>query len=142
MAKRAQSVARDPRRAVVDRYGELKRRIREFQPIRDEYEKLSKEIQSWYDLAPDGQSFIAEGDRYSCQVSARDHETQIKSMSAVFRHFKQSEFLKLATIGLARLRKALPDELHAQFLITAQTGKRRLAPILKATPIDGGKRAA
>ena len=123
------------RRAIVDRHGELKRRMLEFQPLRDEYVRLAHEIQSWYDDAPAAQSFIAEGDKYNCQVSARDRISEIKSMKAVYRHFKLQGFLALVRVPLGVLRKALPDELHSEFLNTAQTGRRRLKPVARPIPI-------
>lgn len=110
--------------------------------MRDEYERISHEIQSWYDDAPAEQSYIAEGNCYNCNVSARENVNQVKDLAAVLKYFKRDRFLELADIALGVLRKALPDDLHSQFILTTQTGKRRLEPVTKAMPIDRSKRAA
>ena len=118
------------RAAAIDRYGELRRRIKEFAPIREEYDELTKEIESWFEDKPAEKKYLIEGELYEIQVGARENKSRVIDKEYVFRKLGREFFLATAIIPLEDLRRAVPKELWPKFIVTERTGRRRLDPVL------------
>lgn len=67
----AKRPGRADRAAIVDEYGELRRKLALAKPDADRARELGEEIASWFDGKPGDQEFEVEGRRYIGQVSAR-----------------------------------------------------------------------
>jgi hypothetical protein len=133
----------EPRARVIDRFGESCRAIAEFQPVIDSATADRKEIQSWYELEPADKTFVVHGRRFTVQISACAHESEVISNERVYKRFGREKFLELAKVALGVLRKELPEELWPSFISTTQTGRRHLQPVAKAEPVRAAsKRAA
>lgn len=120
------------RTAIIDKFGELDRKVREFKPFADQHEKLKKQIQAWYDGEPADSSHVAEGASYSVQISARGNERTITNILKVYRLLGLQIFLDHCSIPLKHIDKLIDPGKHALFLTEAQTGTRRLIAVAKA----------
>jgi hypothetical protein len=120
------------RAAIVDEFGELKRRIQEHKPDVDRAQALAKIIQSWYQHEKPEQAFVAEGEAYTLQVSPRGMVRTITDLWRVYRILGKDKFFELAHVGLSYIDAEIPAEKHAAFLVQSQTGDRRLVAVAKS----------
>lgn len=123
------------RAQIIDEYGDLQRRVKEFKLTQDRYEALGKTIQSWYEESDPEMPYLAEGLRYTITVSAKENQRKIKSIPKLYKFFGREKFLEICSVALGVLDKTLPEWLHAEHIVTARTGKRRLDPIAKVVSI-------
>lgn len=122
-------MTKSERSAIVDEFGELARQLAQAKPLRDRYDRLSKEIQSWYEDKPADESFVAEGSRYTVQVSARQTERTVHNKPWLCNWMGLERFLDHATIGLRSIDSLVPKVWHGEFITEAQTGRRSLTPV-------------
>lgn len=128
------------RAAIVDEFGELRRRIAEsklqLQPTLERADALESQILSWYEHEPPDQSFVADGHRYSVQVGARHWERKITGLRRLFRFLGQRRFLDLCTFPLKSIDKAIPEVEQSQFVEKTRTGPRSLKPVARTLSFD------
>jgi hypothetical protein len=118
------------RAAIIDEYGELSRKVREFKPTADRAAALGKTIAAWYDDKPAEDAFTASGELFTVQVSAR---AQKRFVSNVFRlsRILGKRFYELATIKLEDIDKFVAPELHPNFISASRAGNRRVEAVAK-----------
>jgi hypothetical protein len=123
------------RSAIIDEYGELDRRIAEFKPICDRAAALKKEIVSWFERESADQSFVAEGLRYTVQISPKAVERRIVDMAKLFLRIGKAKFLELCRFPLAAIDQHIPAENHSEFLLSERSGNRSVKAVAKASAI-------
>ena len=129
------------RRKLVDRYGELDREVKSFEPKRREHESLGKTIRSWYDSPADAErEFVASGLAWDVKVSPRPNERHVTSYPRLYRILKRDKFVELATITLKLIERNVPEALHHKFLKTEASGTRRLQAVPRSpvVPLPAG----
>ena len=127
-----QAAVTPDRAGIIDEYGELDRRVREFLPTLKAHEAARKIITSWYATEPGDQSFRAEGTLYAVQVGPRENRRRITDMLAVFKALGKSRFVELASIPLKALESCLTAEALGRFLTSERTGPRDVFPVALA----------
>ncbi|GAC1500022.1 MAG: hypothetical protein NVS1B14_03710 [Vulcanimicrobiaceae bacterium] len=120
----------------IDHYGELERRVTEFQPIATERLALRAEILGWaLHAAPEAALSLA-GHAYTLQIGPCAQQQRITSMRRLFRAIGQGLFLDNCTFPL-KVLDALKLSDTAPFLTNERTGNRNLT----AVPIAPASRA-
>lgn len=129
------ALTKKQRVAIIDRYGELKRRVAEFKPVSDEASRLEKQIVSWYDEEPATSTFVEEGEYYSVQIGQKKNERTIVNMGRIFALLGRARFLELCSFPLAVIDKSLPDSVRKVALHEDNAGDRSINPVAKVTPM-------
>lgn len=124
------------RAAVIDRYGELKRRAAEFKPTSDEAAKLGKEIASWYDDEPADEAFVAAGNSYTVQIGQKAIERRITDMPRVLTIVGKSRFMQLCGFPLAAVDQHIAATQIPDVLSSERSGDRTVKAVAKVTPIN------
>ena len=116
--------------ALIDEFGELDRRVAEFRPVVDRHKRLKEEIEGWYERDEATDSFVAEGNCYQLQISARSNKRKIIGMAKLFTALGKTRFLELCSFPLTVLDRLLPDS--AAYVSEERTGSRTIKPVAKA----------
>lgn len=115
----------EDREAIVDRFGLLKSRMKEYQPDIDEYERLGRRIKGWYDTEPADKSFTEHGSSYTVSISPRSNE-RLPDKPRIFAALGKRRFLELCGFTLKNTEKAFSGEELPRYVTETQTGLRRL----------------
>lgn len=122
--------------AIIDRFGELKRRVAEFKPTSDEAAKLEKEIASWYEDEPADEAFVAAGNSYTVQIGPKALERRITDMPRVLTIVGKSRFLEICRFPLAAVDQHIPATQVPDVLSSERSGNRTVKAVAKVTPIN------
>jgi len=123
------SKQRGPSPEVIDEFGELSRRIAEMKPVADRVSALKRKILSYYSSLPNDQPAIAEGSRYTVQISPRAVVRSISSMSQVFKLLGVRRFLAACRFPLSEFDRLIGDK---SLLREERTGERTLRAVPKS----------
>lgn len=118
------------RAAIIDEYGELSRKVKEFKPTADRAAALGKTIAAWYDDRPAEDSFTAAGERFTVQVSARSNKRFISNMVKLARILGK-RFYEVAFVRLEDVDKFVDPALHPKVLGSSRCGNRRVDAVAK-----------
>jgi hypothetical protein len=127
------------RASIVDEYGDLKRREKEFQPTKARLELLGKTIKSWYESEPADKEFVVETKKYSIKVSAREWKRTVDPVR-LHKAVGLKRLLELVSVTLKALKDAGLEKLEILCVDTKQSGPRDLTLTPKAAviPIAAG----
>ncbi len=112
------------RKAMIDEYGDLVKRLAPVKPDMSRLTTLTAAIRSWYEDADATASVSAFGERYVVSLGPRGNQTKIENMQDVFAALGRERFLSVCSLSLANLAAALdnPDA----YTVSEQTGPRPL----------------
>lgn len=129
---------------IIDEYGDLEQKVKAFKPTKDRYELLSRQIASWFDAHPPELAVIAEGNRFTAQISARSMKRRLFNTAGLYRILGRPKFLMFAKVNLEDIDKHVPADQHSQFLDTSRSGARRVEAVAKSSvvSINSGRRKA
>ncbi len=111
---------------VVDEFGLVSDELAEMAKLKKRQEQIRKQILGWYEGAPEGESFVVQGNGYCVEVSPRQEQRKIRSMAKVFRHFKERLFLRLCTVPLKVIDDHIPASERDEYLVTERSGPRKV----------------
>ena len=110
---------------LVDEFGQLDLKVREFSPIKDRYEALRKEIQSWYENSSAGASFEAEGKAFLVTAGPRGMKRRLKGLAGLAKALKK-KFWDICTVKLEDLDAYVAEPERSKYVIEEQTGPRKV----------------
>jgi|SRR5579871_1129834 len=119
------------RAQIIDRYAELDRQYRLWQPLEHEYEELKKQIKAFAaeDRKPAADPCEYNGKLFQVQLTACENESRIHVFQA-FQKLGSLKFLQIAELGVQKLKAAWPTA-EADGLITVeQTGGRKIKAVV------------
>lgn len=127
------------RLSIVDEYGDLKRRVKEFQPTKARFELLGRTITSWYENEPAEKEFIVEGQKYSIKISEREWQRRVDA-ARLYKAVGIKRLLELVSVTLKALKDAGLEKLEILCVDKKQSGPRDLTVTPKAAviPIAAG----
>jgi hypothetical protein len=120
---------------IIDRYGELRRKVAEFKPVSDEAGKLEKEIASWYSDEPAGETFVEAGKSYTVQVGKKSLERTVTDMPKLSAILGLDRFLQLCRFPLAAIDQHLPPSQIPEVLLSERSGERAVKAVAKSSPV-------
>lgn len=126
-AKVAKDAARDARRAVIDRIGELEGKLAEHFEDAKELEKLRKDVRTWPaadHIAPDS-TVLYRGSKYAVALGMQENQRRIKSIRAVYQALKLEAFLAVADVTLKALEEIAPEKI-SDLVTEGRTGPRSI----------------
>lgn len=123
------------RAKIIDEYGELDRKVQEFEPLRKQHEKLKSVIKYWYvDAAPEATP-IAQGKLYEIQVGACERARTWKSIPAVVRAVGGIQaFYGICSVAIGAVENIIGKSKTAALLAETQSGSRRIKAVPKSVP--------
>lgn len=121
---------------LIDEYGKVDLRVRQFQPTADRHENLKRQLKAMLDSKhPAEESFVESGLLFALQVGAKQNERKVRSMSAVAKALGGLKGLLTAcTVSISVLEERLGKSGAAALLVEDRTGSRRL----KVVSLGGG----
>ncbi len=130
---------RATRRAKIDIYGELDRKLELVEPEREQHKLLGKEIQSWYKNEDGAMPQVANGNDYRIQLSARRNERVItdkkKAVAALKRALGSLDaVIAVLDIPLGLIDKHVPESEQATFIHEEHSGYRTLEAVALHPP--------
>jgi hypothetical protein len=121
------------RRAKLDEYGEITRRLALCEPDEERAAVLKAEIQSWHESAPADEPIVDRGERWEIQMSPRRNERSITDKRKAFNLLKKSlgldGVIAVIDIGLGVLDKHIPKSAQKAFVTEERSGCRTLKPV-------------
>jgi hypothetical protein len=134
--------------ALIDQFGEAARRKAEVEailrPIQEDYQRLQAALTALYDAHPADASAVAEGNLYTLQVGPKANERTITTPERLFRSIRRMGLptvLRVYRAALGELDKVLTADQQARYITVAQTGRRVLKAVPKASPASEPKAA-
>jgi hypothetical protein len=132
VADNAKRLAKVDRAAIVDEYGELRRKLALGKRDADRAKELGEQIASWFDGQAGDQEFQVEGRRYLAQVSARPLKRSVKDMVKLFLAIGKQAFLAACDFPAAAMDRLLDAEQQTRLIHSEHVGKRRVTAVPKA----------
>lgn len=120
------------RAAVVDEYGELKRKEAAFQPTVARLRVLRSFIEGW--IPPDhpaDQPLSFSGKLYDVNCTMRRQERRVSRLSALMRAIGRSRFFRVITVGVGVLEAEIGEEQAATWFDQKRTGPREISAVLR-----------
>lgn len=118
-------------RAQIDEFGELQRRVAEFQPTAKRSKELAEQIESWCTDEPAGLSLVLEGERYTAQISAQKLESEVVDLPKLLKKIGPNRFLLLVKGLVTKARSVLTPEEAKIFVAEERTGSRTVKAVAK-----------
>ena len=131
--KKSAAAPDDAKAKLIDEFGELERRMDEFDPVVRRHKAIQDEILSWVKDLPADQATTLSGNLYTIQVSERQYERKITSMRAVYKALgnKVAVLLDHVTMTLKELDVLIPAYRQGDLVTKARTGRRMLVPVAR-----------
>jgi hypothetical protein len=121
------------RRAKLDEFGEIKRRLALSEPDEQRLETLKAEIESWFEDSPPELPIVVRGDRWEVQLSPRRNERTIVDQRKLFNILRKTLGLDgvIATFNLplGAIDKHVPKSAQAGLVTEERSGYRTLKPV-------------
>lgn len=126
------------REEKIDRFGDLELAKAQFQPKLDEYNALKREIEGWYAEAAADKPALAQGRRYSIQLSPKERRRKVTDPKRAFallkRYVGAAKLVDVLAIPLKVVDQFIPEAFHPQFLVQERTGPRDLVAVPMLPP--------
>lgn len=114
----------DEKTALVDELGQLNQEIAPLEGKKKRAAEIREQIRSWYGAQGATKTFTETGHKFIATIGARENETKIKSMVAVFARLGQAGFLARCAFTLKALKEAVKIDEYNALVSTERTGSR------------------
>jgi hypothetical protein len=141
---RVQAIRQTPaeiaaRRAKIDEYGEIKRRLQLVAPDEARAKLLKQEIESWHKDDPAEQAIVERGSLYDVQLSPRRNERTVTGQKKAFTLLRKAlgmdGLIAAIRIPLTLIDKVIPKIEQYGLVTEARTGYRAFTVVPISAPI-------
>lgn len=123
------------RHAVIDEYGELKRKEAAFQPTAQRLKLLRETIAGWIpDSHPADQPLSFSSKLFTVNCSPCQVQRVVSDKRGLFRKLGTMKFIELVSIGVTALENALGEDVATSWLERKRIGPRSISAVANASP--------